>query len=170
MPGREEDTICRRPFRSSETDLFFGRSKDIAILGNLILTVPVLVVYAPSGTGKSSLLDAGILPIVEQDPTLVPIWTNNPLASVEGAVRFALTSTGWKDRPDSESVGLAGVLGRHFSDTGRRAIVVLDQFEERLKESEALENFYAQVARLANTRSVAATVIISIREDYLAGP
>lgn len=48
-------------------------------------------------------------------------------------------------------------------------ILVLDQFEERIKRSENLDALYADIARLANTRSEAATVIISIREDYLAG-
>ena len=70
---------------------------------------------------------------------------------------------------DSDGIELAGLLERHFRQTNHRAILVLDQFEERLKESDLLERLYAEVARLANTRSEAATVVISIREDYLAG-
>jgi hypothetical protein len=157
-----------RPFRRAENELFFGRANDTAILRNLILAMPVLVVYAPSGTGKSSLLNAGALPVIEEDATLLPIVLSDPKDDVVYAVREKLASTGWRNDARSET-GLAKTLERHLRDTDRRVILVLDQFEERLKESARLEALYAEIARLANTRTEAATVIISIREDYLAG-
>ena len=158
-----------RPFREAENDLFFGRTLDIGILQNLILAVPVLVVYAPSGTGKSSLISAGALPVIDQDPTLLSIVLNDPRADVLHTVRAKLASTGWAVEDKSESYGLAKTLERHLRDTDRRVILILDQFEERLNQSGELEALYAEIARLANTRTEAATVVISIREDYLAG-
>ena len=86
-----------RPFEKTENNVFFGRTRDIAILNNLILAVPVLVVYAPSGTGKSSLLNAGLLPLIETDETLVPIWTSDPLDTLMDTVRSAFQSRGWSD-------------------------------------------------------------------------
>jgi hypothetical protein len=129
----------------------------------------VLVVYAASGTGKSSLLNAGLLPIIEQDPTLLSIVVTDPHQEVLQVVRQEFVSIGWMDDERSDDVALAETLERHFNATGRRVILVLDQFEERLKQRTKLDALYAEIARLANTRSNAATVVISIREDYLGG-
>jgi hypothetical protein len=155
-----------RPFQAGDKDVFFGRDQDVAILQNLILAVPVLVVYAPSGTGKSSLLNAGLLPEVAKDDEYVPIVVAGSQQDVTEVATEALTATGWEPPVVG---GLADLLEHHHKDTERRAILVLDQFEERLKHEKELELLYAQLARLANTRSNAATVVISIREDYLAG-
>lgn len=156
-----------RPFQSAESALFFGRSRDVAVLQNLVLSVSVLVLYAPSGTGKSSLLNAGLLPALEDDPALLTIAIADPRETVLKTVPQKLASKGWVDDAQAETGGLAKTLERHMAATGRRVILVLDQFEERLKQRESLDALYAEIARLANTRSDAATVIISIREDYL---
>jgi hypothetical protein len=158
-----------RPFDSTEKDLFFGRSGEIAVLKNLVMTVPVLIVYAPSGTGKSSLLNAGLLPLLGGDPGLLPVKIADPQDDVLAEVRKALTSAGWTGGDETAGSALADVLERYFAATSRRVILVLDQFEERLKQGDRLNTLYGQIARLANTRSEAATVIISIREDFLAG-
>ena len=42
--------------------LFFGRDEEVEILRNLVLTQRVVLLYAQSGAGKSSLLRAGLHP------------------------------------------------------------------------------------------------------------
>jgi hypothetical protein len=160
-----------RPFRSAEDNLFFGRTRDIAVLQNLVMAMPVVVVYAPSGTGKSSLINAGLIPIIKRDPTLFPIVITDPHDNVVQTVREKLASVGWIDsaEPGGTGAGLVEVLERHFDATDRRVVLVLDQFEQRLKQRKAVEALYAEIAYLANTRSDAVAVVISIREDYLAG-
>ena len=51
-----------RPFETHERHLFFGRSRDIEELYDLILLERLTVLFAKSGYGKSSLLKAGIIP------------------------------------------------------------------------------------------------------------
>ena len=51
-----------KPFTTDEQDLFFGRERDIADLSSLIFVKQVVTLYGKSGYGKSSLLNAGILP------------------------------------------------------------------------------------------------------------
>ncbi|MBK8194997.1 MAG: hypothetical protein IPK76_17970 [Lewinellaceae bacterium] len=51
-----------RPFETSEKHLFFGRSRDIEELYDLILLERLTVLFAKSGYGKSSLLKAGVIP------------------------------------------------------------------------------------------------------------
>jgi hypothetical protein len=51
-----------QPFETSEKDLFFGRDRDIQDLHDLIVLEKLVVLFGKSGYGKSSLLNAGILP------------------------------------------------------------------------------------------------------------
>ena len=158
-----------RPFRPSENELFFGRARETSILRDLALTLPVLTIYAPSGAGKSSLINAGLIPAIRRTPDVVDITIADPEPDPYGFVRDQLTGNGWSPGTDLDSLTLAQLLEAHYKDTDHRVILVLDQFEERIKRNDNLDALYAEIARLANTRSEAATVIISIREDYLAG-
>ncbi len=57
-----------RHFEESEAHLYFGRDKDIADLINRIgqPDYRLCLLYGPSGVGKSSLLNAGLLPRIRQ--------------------------------------------------------------------------------------------------------
>ena len=61
-----------RPFQEEENELFFGRKREVDELISLITAHPVVLVYAPSGAGKTSLVNAGLIPklkgIKEPDP------------------------------------------------------------------------------------------------------
>lgn len=61
-----------RPFESNESSVFFGREKDINQLLEKIQLEPLLVLYAKSGLGKSSLLNAGVLPRIQVQQGLEP--------------------------------------------------------------------------------------------------
>ena len=158
-----------RPFQPEDSSLYFGRDRDVAVLQNLVITIPVLVVYAPSGTGKSSLLNAGLLPVLKADPELLPVLVGDPFQDVSEFMQQQLARSGWADSLPAREESLAQYLERHLAGTGRRVVLVLDQFEERLKDPRTESELFAEIARLANTRSEAATTIISIREDYLGG-
>jgi hypothetical protein len=152
-----------RPFTSSESDLFFGRQREAQILGNLVATQPVLVLYAPSGTGKSSLLNAGLIPALGQDEGQVAVVVGSdqePMA----AVRSALAGTGWAVPP---GLDLAELMNRFWLDQDRRTVVIIDQFEERINAGQPLEELYAAMTKLSHSRSDAGCVLLSIREDYI---
>src|SRR5215469_16217974 len=51
-----------RPFRSDEHHLFFGREEQTAALLQLLRTNRFLAVVGTSGSGKSSLVRAGMIP------------------------------------------------------------------------------------------------------------
>ena len=48
------------PFAADWSDRFFGRSVEISDLENLVRSYPVVLLYGESGTGKSSLISAGL--------------------------------------------------------------------------------------------------------------
>jgi hypothetical protein len=54
-----------KPFERSEENIFFGRDQDIEHLYELILLEKLVTLFGKSGYGKSSLLNAGILPKFE---------------------------------------------------------------------------------------------------------
>src|SRR5918992_5087759 len=51
-----------QPFRGEDQALFFGRDREANEAVSLIIAHRVLVLYAESGAGKTSLINAGILP------------------------------------------------------------------------------------------------------------
>jgi tetratricopeptide (TPR) repeat protein len=55
------------PFGPQDQDLFFGRNEEKKKLFNAILLNQVTVITGRSGIGKSSLIDAGLLPKIEKE-------------------------------------------------------------------------------------------------------
>lgn len=153
-----------RPFELSEGHLFFGRQKEVGVLINHILTLPVLIVYARSGTGKSSLLNAGIGPHLAKDDSQVPIYIETTQSDVTAAVREGLRRSGWRGQKD---LSLRGMLNQHWLETDKRAVVIIDQFEERLNNGMDHTDLYSAISRMVNENSDAACIVVSIREDYL---
>lgn len=56
-----------RPFEASDREFFFGRSREIRRIVDLIYVNRVLLIYSPSGAGKTLLLNAGVIPTLEKD-------------------------------------------------------------------------------------------------------
>lgn len=57
-----------KPFRTDERNIFFGREKDIEEFYKYIFLHQMVVLFGKSGYGKSSLINAGIIPLlVEQN-------------------------------------------------------------------------------------------------------
>ncbi len=55
-----------QPFETYQSRIFFGRDKDVAALCRKVRQEPLTVLYSKSGMGKSSLLNAGVIPSIEQ--------------------------------------------------------------------------------------------------------
>ena len=55
-----------KAFTEDQSQLFKGREKEIRYLANLIDLKKTVVLFGKSGTGKSSLLNAGVMPMVKK--------------------------------------------------------------------------------------------------------
>src|SRR5215207_6761348 len=61
-----------RPFLPGEP--LFGRDREIRALRNLLVAERIVVLYSPSGAGKTSLVQAGLIPTMqESDFHVLPV-------------------------------------------------------------------------------------------------
>ena len=74
------------PYEVGDAESFFGREADVAACLEKLRTEGVLAVVGPSGTGKSSLVRAGVVAALERDGTPVLVTTPGarPLDSLAG--------------------------------------------------------------------------------------
>lgn len=72
MPGETEQYTTHRypgvrPFSEEERHVFYGRNNDTKKLYQLISLDKLILLYGKSGLGKSSLLNAGVLPLFDEE-------------------------------------------------------------------------------------------------------
>jgi DNA-binding SARP family transcriptional activator len=59
------------PFERADAEFFFGRERLVEELAARLADAPLLAIVGPSGSGKSSLLRAGLLPALAHDSVLI---------------------------------------------------------------------------------------------------
>jgi ABC-type phosphate transport system ATPase subunit len=80
-PRKESPYVGPRPFELSERKIFWGRRRETRQIVDRIFANRILLLYAPSGAGKTSLLNAGIIPQLKEEGFDVL-----PLARVKGPI------------------------------------------------------------------------------------
>jgi hypothetical protein len=152
-----------RPFREEDHEFCFGRDREVrVVLSNL--QQPLTVLYGPSGVGKSSILQAGVVPRLKASGT--PCFYHNDWLSTDVVQVLGKRFEESLLRP----VG-AQRLDDYLEASRGRIVILLDQFEEYLlyhSEETAGVEIDATLARLVNRDDIAASVLIGIREDALA--
>lgn len=163
---RDNQIMCpyvgTQPFEEKENFIFFGRERDTEILINNIYNSQFLVMFAPSGVGKSSLINAGIIPQLRKVESFQIFYFN------DWNIRFSdqLTQTlslGTNDKNRS----LITVLRERFRRTGKLPVIILDQFEDIIRYEQNLSNVWDALAPIGNVRDKIARVVIVLCEDYL---
>ncbi|HMH48795.1 MAG TPA: SUMF1/EgtB/PvdO family nonheme iron enzyme [Candidatus Acidoferrum sp.] len=182
------------PFSDNELSrkLFHGRARETRELADVVLAQRLVVVYARSGMGKSSLLSAGLTELLWAENVLpISVRLNDalrgPVATLYESVEQAV-----KARGIEHVAGTTSSLWHCFKtaefwrgDMLLTPLLLLDQFEElfTIQPPEAREAFIVQLAGLVRgVRPAGAVddgeaplshappsvkVLISLREDYL---
>lgn len=132
-----------RPFEQEDRDLFFGRSVEAEGIAELWLTNKLTIMTGPVGSGKTSLLNAGILPLVSTErakvfpPGSVSCGATFPAAALPEHNRYTLAALrSWS--PLEAVTRLAGLSVREFFQVhvGRQGnlliLAAIDQVEDLL--------------------------------------
>ncbi|TWT93296.1 nSTAND1 domain-containing NTPase [Stieleria varia] len=112
-------------YRKRDAAVFFGRGKEIRDLYKKITTptsAPVILFYGRSGVGKSSLLDAGLIPRLESKHEVTYLRRDRDRGLL-GTVIDAFPDI-VEDRSPKET------WLEHEAKTGRPLTIILDQLEE----------------------------------------
>jgi WD40 repeat protein len=64
MGNSQSPYVGPRPFNPEDSDFFFGRNQEADKLLSLITAHPVVLLYSPSGAGKTSLVNAELIPLL----------------------------------------------------------------------------------------------------------
>ena len=183
-----------RPFEPHESTLFFGREDQCDELLTRLGRRRLVAVVGMSGSGKSSLVRAGLLPALDRGylPSAGSSWHiaifrpgSDPVANLtRGLAARRLPGGGAAGEDpddirallDASSLGLAAAARRMLQDTGDSLLVVADQFEElfrfgRIAKSDgAAERAAACVDLLLNAslqEGIPVYVVLTMRSDYL---
>jgi hypothetical protein len=163
-------------FREWQSHLFFGRSRLIDALAQRMTKSRFIAVLGPSGSGKSSLVTAGLLPLLRKGgpdnhgawnvlPVIVPGAT--PLQSLAAIIR----------REDETLAGVARQLKsdakllriRLEESSPLPACLVVDQFEELFSlciDYSARRAFVEALLTLTSDAGRDHTVIVTMRSDW----
>ena len=128
-----------RPFHTNDAAWFFGRGREAAVLTQKLRNAAFTAVVGPSGSGKSSIVRAGVVPLLQRDGwrEIVTKPGSSPLERLARALASAAPadrlSEARRFRFDSalraSAFGLADIAETVEVDTPRLLLVV-DQFEE----------------------------------------
>jgi nucleoside phosphorylase/WD40 repeat protein len=168
-------------FGEADAELFFGRAESTEALARMVSDHRFVAVVGRSGSGKSSLVHAGLLPRVRRRGWAIAAF--RPLAGVPPEVALAggllpllepgLGPTETLSRRAVVAAAVAGgrlpeVVGQVPEATGTsRLLVCVDQFEELVaRREEAAGELAALLVGLA-TGPAAAHVVLTVRTETL---
>ncbi len=194
MPSRPNPYPGPRSFQRGAR--LYGRDRETAELLDLLIAERIVLLYSPSGAGKTSLLQAGLIPALEAEGfRVLPIMRVNASllddTAAQAANRYALSCllSLEEAQPEAEQLPLEELAGLSLDAyLARRAappaagaapddagwhgdVLIFDQFEEALTlvptDREGKLAFFEQVGQALRDRNRWA--VFSMREEFIAG-
>jgi hypothetical protein len=152
------------PFRKEDARFFHGRDAEIQNLLTLVRQHHFLAVIGSSGSGKSSLITAGLLPRLD-DARSFPRGTWRVLSLRPGTTPVEELARILGGPPDDSAAAVARSLAA--DPPAQRLLLFVDQFEElfsQVKAATTRESFINHLKALrADPRC---TVILTMRADF----
>ncbi|MDM8560865.1 HEAT repeat domain-containing protein [Candidatus Parabeggiatoa sp. HSG14] len=166
-----------RPYEEQDKDNFFGRNAEKQILIDKILTNKLTLLFAASGVGKSSLLQAAVMPQLKEpagenlDVIYHKEWFANPEADLKQTLIDYFKLHHKISDDDSLDVSLPLPDFFHFCTifTNEPLVIILDQFEEFFnyqRHSKEFKPFVQQLAAAVLDRDTPTVFVFSMREDF----
>jgi WD40 repeat protein len=153
-------------------EALFGRDRELHTLLNLMIAERIVLLCSPSGAGKTSLIQAGLIPALEQEgfeclPVIRVGWPtdgegsqNRYLNSLHTSLHGILTS--------AEDLNAHVEAARCHPDR-ENIVLVFDQFEEILTvnpdDVEGKSQFFNEVGKIL--RDTSRWALFSMREEFV---
>ncbi len=143
-----------QPFVSAQKDIFFGRDQDIENLMELIELEQSVVLYGKSGLGKSSIIEAGIIPEIKkkQEFDIVSIRFGAYVAGkttvtpLDIALEALQPQNTWlEDKfPNRPPTLWQALKNKQIREKNNGFLLIFDQFEELFTYPEEQVNVFAR--------------------------
>ena len=173
-----------RPFDEADADLFFGREALIETLLERLADRSggrLLALVGPSGSGKSSLLKAGLIPRLRRGAVLgSERWSiaelvpgPDPFDELAAALhRAAAPSDHFLDELREDVTALSRVAETMQSTDGRELLLVVDQFEElfTLADDDERGRLLASLTHAVSGPQGHVRVVMALRADFYDRP
>jgi len=172
-------------YSEADSDYFFARDSFRDLIAANLMASRLTVLYGPSGVGKSSLLQAGVMPLLRQtsegafsylavEDAIVAYcgsWRNDPLLELGRALLHAVpTPVAVSDLLAENPTLSLELLQEVASRLGADIYLLLDQFEELAlyHTGDSGKAFNAELARIIKAPGLQVSVLIGVRDDALA--
>jgi WD40 repeat protein len=161
-----------QPYTEGDRKYFFGRTRDIGIIISNLYAASITVFYGASGVGKSSVLLAGVVPQLREEPhnAVVVVFNKWQVDDFVGELKDAIAK-----QSGQTSIDRSLPLNKFLEETQRAVdlpfFLICDQFEEYFlyhPPSPAADAFESAFARAINSRSCQVNFMLSMREDALS--
>jgi WD40 repeat protein len=154
-------------YTKEDREIFFGREKEVEELYRHLFESRILLVYGESGTGKSSLVNCGLVNKLSENEHL-PVYirrSENILESFSEAIQVLLRES--SPRQMLTALMFKKALREISDDTQRQLIFIFDQFEELFifgtkEERQSL----IQVLKVLGESDIDCRFIFILREEY----
>jgi signal transduction histidine kinase len=162
------DTIGQRPrcpypgmvpFRAGDAPFFHGRETEIRHIARFLRHGHFLAVIGPSGSGKSSLIHAGVIPKLHDGSYFTPgYWLVREFRPGDQPLQALATALDGQTIPATLAA----------NPPAQRVLLLIDQFEELFTQAKPREQarFIAQLQALRKVG--ACTLLIALRADFYA--
>jgi WD40 repeat protein len=174
-------------FSEDDAAIFFGREDERATLISNLRAARLTLLYAQSGTGKSSLLRAGVAARLTElaqrgfdergtarnIPVVFSSWRDEPTDELIAEIDRRISAFRHEPAPGTgPAQRLEEALEQASQATDATLLVILDQFEEYFlyRSAEGRDGRFAdELAACINRGDLRANFLISIREDAYSG-
>jgi WD40 repeat protein len=162
-------------FEESQSDLFFGRQTLTEKLHEFVSQQPLTVVLGASGTGKSSLVKAGLIPYLKQlDASNQQQWHilaiirpgESPLKTLNNTLARANLAKLNNQEVDILSANIAAWSQQH---PNAKLLLVIDQLEEIItlcRDEQEREKFLNLLAQLITKSANYLRLLLTLRFDF----
>jgi hypothetical protein len=154
-------------FTPEDADLFYGREQEIGELQRKFHRARLLVLHGESGTGKTSLIRAGLIPRLAPE-SYVPVYVRAVAESTQAIKEEMIRQLG-VDRRHID-LPLAAFLDAETAYLSKTVVLILDQFEEFFLRfpPEVRQLLHRELGACVAAAHLDVHIIISLREDYFS--